>query len=84
MDSQYGDREVAEFINFFRPSRLGERGGITPAVVVEGEEVATLIVCPTVHIMGSVSYGLEVCKSASVHALKIVCKSNIVPMSAAE
>lgn len=42
---------VGERLDLLRPTRLSERGGVTPRVVVEGEEAAALIVGTAVHVL---------------------------------
>jgi hypothetical protein len=59
---------VGEVLHLLIPTGGGERGRVTIGIVVEGEEVATLIVSTTVHVLGhlkaiGVDVGLEDCQS---------------------
>lgn len=47
-----GQTVVLEHVHLLVPARGGEGRGVTPGVVVESEEVATLVVGTAVHVLG--------------------------------
>lgn len=50
-----------EELDLLTPSRLGKGGGITPGIVVEGEEVTALVIGTAVHIEGHlVTVGVDI------------------------
>ena len=52
LGQEEGKSVSGEVLDLLVPSRGLERGWITPGVVVEGEEVAALVIGTTVHVLG--------------------------------
>lgn len=55
------DTVAGEVLHLLVPAGDLERRGITPGVVVEGEEVTALVICTTVHVLGHLeAVGIDV------------------------
>lgn len=61
---------VLEHVDLVVPARLGEGRGVTPGVVVESEEVATLVVGTAVHVLShlqTVAVDIGLLSLAAIH-----------------
>lgn len=77
--SQERKTVASEVLDLLIPARDLERGGITPGVIIEGKEVAALIVRTAVHVLGHLeTVRVDISGRISYRDLAVTTASNIL------
>jgi hypothetical protein len=78
-DVQDGDAVVFERLDLLVPTADGEAAGVAPRVIIEREEVASLVGSPAVHVLGHlVPVGVDICGRVSHGDLAVTLRSDVL------